>query len=83
MELRKTEGLNLMRVVLVCNHVNCWYLNIFIVGILAAMWPCGIITHIAELFKSESKSQVYGQIHEFIKQEPAAAFDLSKLIHVQ
>lgn len=29
-------------------------------GILAGIWPCGIITLISELFISESKTQVYG-----------------------
>ena len=38
----------------------------FIQGLLAGIWPCGIITLIAELYKSESKAQVYGCLHGFI-----------------
>ena len=38
----------------------------FIQGLLAGIWPCGIITLIEELYKSESKAQVYGCLHGFI-----------------
>jgi hypothetical protein len=31
------------------------------------MWPCGIIVNIGELFNSESKSQVYGQLHSTLE----------------
>ena len=36
------------------------------VGVLAAMWPCGVIVYLSELFISESKLQVYATIHEFL-----------------
>uniref|UniRef100_A0A1X7V592 Uncharacterized protein n=1 Tax=Amphimedon queenslandica TaxID=400682 RepID=A0A1X7V592_AMPQE len=32
----------------------------------AGLWPCGIITLISELMGSESKSQVYGNVHGFL-----------------
>ena len=31
------------------------------------MWPCGVIVLIAELFHSESCSQVYGYLHELLR----------------
>ena len=51
-------------------------------GILAAMWPCGIITHVSELYTAESKSQVYGQLHDLLQTESAMATNLSAFIHV-
>ena len=40
--------------------------NVICIGILAAIWPCGMVVHLSELFVSESKSQVYAAIHEFL-----------------
>ena len=37
------------------------------------MWPCGVITILDELFKSESKSQVYGCLHGFFHNNPSTA----------
>ena len=37
------------------------------------MRPCGIIVLIAELFTSESKSQVYGCLHDFYRSHPETA----------
>ena len=48
------------------------------IGILAGMWPCGIITFIRELFIAESKSQVYGHLHDFLLINEGAASSLSK-----
>ena len=39
---------------------------ILITGILAVVWPCGIITMIGELFGAESLSQVYAFLHTFL-----------------
>lgn len=41
------------------------------------MWPCGIITMVRELFGSESKSQVYGHIHDYLRNAPHTAEKLS------
>ena len=49
------------------------------IGVLAGMWPCGVITSVCELFLSESKSQVYGHLHDFLKSAPETASHLSKL----
>ena len=49
-------------------------------GVLAAMWPCGIITLLCELFISESKSQVYAHLHQFLQSSQEASSKLSKLI---
>ena len=37
-----------------------------LLGIVAGVWPCGVITFLGELFGSESKSQVYGMLHAFL-----------------
>lgn len=47
-------------------------------GILAGIWPCGIVTFLSELFLSESKSQVYGSLHNFFRQAPDTAAGISK-----
>ena len=47
------------------------------IGILVGMWPCGVIALLRELFLAESKAQVYGHLHEFLKSAPAAAANLS------
>ena len=54
----------------------------FFYSILAGIWPCGIITLLAELFIRESKSQVYGAVHDFIRCNPEATEDISKLLLV-
>ena len=52
--------------------------NIILVGILAGAWPCGTIALVAELFGSESESQVYGSLHTFVQENHAATSDLCK-----
>ena len=44
------------------------------------MWPCGVITSLSELFNSESKSQVYGYLHDFLRNLPEVASKLSMFI---
>lgn len=39
-------------------------------GILAGMRPCGIIVLVGELFVAESKTQVYGFLHNFFSRHP-------------
>lgn len=48
------------------------------IGILAGIWPCGIVTLLSELFIAESKSQVYGALHSFFLNAPNAAARISK-----
>ena len=50
-------------------------------GILAGMWPCGIIVLVAELFRAESKSQVYAAIHEFLRRNPTVPSTISAFLH--
>ncbi|CAB3984460.1 Hypothetical predicted protein [Paramuricea clavata] len=38
-------------------------------GCLAFQWPCGIVISIAEMFNCESKSQVYGYLHEIMQED--------------
>ena len=35
-------------------------------GVLAGMWPCGILIMLKELFIAESKAQVYAALHELL-----------------
>ena len=51
---------------------------ILITGILAVVWPCGIITMIGELFGAESLSQVYAFLHTFMYENQDSLSDLSK-----
>ena len=50
----------------------------FCVGILAGMRPCGMIVLLNELFTSESKSQVYGCLHNYYTLHPVTAKDIGK-----
>ena len=34
------------------------------------MRPCGVIVLLAELFRAESKSQVYANLHKFMRRHP-------------
>ena len=54
--------------------INCTYsslqfhaVKITYVGIVVGAWPCGTIVMMGQLFRSESKSQVYGHVHTFLK----------------
>lgn len=53
-----------------CNYVY--------IGVLAGMWPCGIITFVYELYLSESKAQVYAYLHEYLQNNLRVSSDLSK-----
>jgi len=35
------------------------------------MWPCGIITFLSELYVVESKTQVYGALHDYMQKNTA------------
>ena len=54
-------------------------IELFITGILAGMWPCGIVVLLHELFVAESKSQVYAAVHDLLSSYPFVADALSKL----
>lgn len=49
-------------------------------GILAGIWPCGVVTLLSELFIAESKSQVYGALHAFLSENEDALTPLRKSI---
>lgn len=51
---------------------------IFILGVLAGIWPCGIIAMVAELFGSESLSQVYGHLHTYMNKHAEHLSNLSE-----
>ena len=42
------------------------YTHSYFTGIVAGVWPSGIITFLGEIYGSESKSQVYGLLHAFL-----------------
>ena len=41
-------------------------------------WPCGKIVMLGELFGSESMSQVYGQVHTLLQENPQQFSNLRK-----
>ena len=47
-------------------------------GILAGIWPCGVICVVSELFQTESLTQVYGILHELLDQNVTKLDNLSK-----
>jgi len=51
----------------ICGRKLARWLPLPYSGVLVGMRPCGIILLAAELFCSESKSQVYASIHEFLQ----------------
>ena len=48
-----------------------------LIGILAGIWPCRI-TLLAELYIVESKSQVYGALHNHIQRNSESVSKLGK-----
>ena len=50
-------------------------------GVLAGMWPCGILIMLKELFTAESKAQVYAALHDLLSSHPNvyASLRMSKL----
>ena len=55
----------------------CTYINTFL-GVLAGIWPCGVICVVSELFQAESLTQVYGVLHELLNQNVNKLDNLSK-----
>jgi len=53
----------------------------YLAGVLAAMWPCGIITSLNELYCSESKSLVYGYLHDFYNEFPDIGSNIRECNH--
>ena len=49
--------------------------TLYFTGILAAVWPCGIICAVSE---PESLTQVYGILHELVDQNVVKLDSLSK-----
>lgn len=49
-----------------------------VTGILAGMWPCGIVTLVDELYRAESKTQVYGSVHSLMHANPSHTSDISE-----
>ena len=52
-------------------------LHFYSSGVLAGIWPCGVITMLSELFVAESKSQVYASLHEYCRRNSAHLSSLS------
>ena len=51
-----------------------------IVGVLAGIWPCGIVVMVSELFISESLPQVDGTLHDFCARNKQVASKLGTLV---
>ena len=51
---------------------------IFTQGIFAGMKPCGKILMLAELFTSESISQVYAYLHEYLRKNSGVTRNIGK-----
>ena len=79
MTLRQTIELQVILCIpiMACMVVLCNV--VFYIGILAGMWPCGVISFIRELFIAESKAQVYGHLHQFLQSNPDTAKKLRNL----
>ena len=58
----KTAGVHMYNILL-----TAWFI---LLGILAGLWPCGVITILSKLFVSESKAQVYGHLHNVLQVHP-------------
>ncbi len=59
-------------------HVLIHMSLLHISGVLAGMWPCGIVVLLAELFTAESKSQVYAALHELLSNHSHISSSLRK-----
>ena len=79
-------GYNLLRVDCECCSMFMHYnvgmfmlLNLFLTaGVLAGMWPCGVVIMLTELFTAESLSQVYAAIHELFTNHSTITENLSE-----
>lgn len=58
-------------------------LTMNLTGILAGVRPCGIIVLLAELFRAESKAQVYANLHEFMRKHPHVSENIGKCVRLQ
>lgn len=59
-------------------HIHTKYFLLHSPGVLAGIWPCGVVVLLREIYIAESKAQVYGHLHEFLKDHPDTAQSLSK-----
>ena len=50
------------------------------VGLLAGIWPCGMITMLSELYIAESKTQVYAALHDYLSRNSSIFSELSEFI---
>ena len=48
------------------------------IGILAGIWPCGVICVLSELYQSESLAHIYGILHEFVHENSTKLDNLGK-----
>lgn len=58
-------------------------LTMNLTGILAGVRPCSIIVLLAELFRAESKAQVYANLHEFMRKHPHVSENIGKCVRLQ
>ena len=48
------------------------------IGILAGIWPCGVICVLSELYQSESLAHIYGILHDFLHENSTKLDNLGK-----
>lgn len=61
-------------------HILLAHDFLYLLGILAGIWPCGTVTLAEELYLAESKSQVYGIVHSFLHNNLQATSRISELV---
>ena len=55
------------------------YNDCICIGILAGMRPCGVIVLLSKLFTTQSKTQVYGCLHNYYSHHPTIASKIGAL----
>ena len=63
---------------MLCSLVDDYFKFPMCAGVLAGIWPCGIITLLEELYRAEAKTQVYRNIHSFLYANPTNTSSMSE-----
>lgn len=56
------------------------YFTTAIIGVMAGMWPYGVLVMFTELYTAESLSQVYGALHDSFITHPSLSNSLSEYV---
>lgn len=68
----------------ICHRFLLYHKNYYnySLGILAGLRPCGIIVLLCELYTAESKTQVYGCLHDYYTRHPTAAKNIGTISNI-